>query len=709
MAKTHERSIAKRAASKRARTHLQVQKAQMDVHSGGVHCHWKDWENKSYTGQDGYHDHVFVVGGKLVRTDWGGQHRHPIMENGAVGSQLQPHTHDIFIGDELYVVEPGGAHNHTEGWDKDMPDMMLPGGEHRHTVEIDGVTYESITPNDVLSVNIRKGLNLGIQSLILSKDRFLTFEKASQKAEVLGLELKKFEEREEAFVFIQRDHGKFKELSLQTITLEDGVDAVIGVLNEDAGEPDVTLTPQAVIQPPKMNGQTKPEAEEQPPAAKVEIEMPNGVEIEIEAFDQVQQAQVLGYVTMSEEQASSLKNLKDEFAGQVKALKTVIDVIASPVTEFIDKWIEKASENHATAALLDRVNTELVLMADALSEVNLGVEVGIEKSLQEELAKVENNDQLAFALRTLNDVLVPVMKIFEDTSFERFHQLCKATHLSTSLLVKKNLSIEKALIPMDDMAREELKIAQEARSKKWGIEIVAGSALTFPSGFPTDLNDYGDPVNLKFPFDTEERAANARVRFKQFANDIYSKEDSKMVVHNRIVAKELEFGINVTIDENDPLDMLLSDHFWEAEGVNIVSEKSESDVEKNWFVPILKASEEERTVFGIVLEPNVTDLHKDTYDEDAVIKAAHHFMENMQNIGKNHTQIINGDVKILESYVAPVDMSLETPAGKVKIKKNTWLMKVRIIAEDIWQQVKKGELTGFSIGALAQVTSLEEE
>lgn len=186
MAKTQERSIAKRA-NKRARTHLQVQKAQMDVHSGGVHCHWKDWENKAYTGQDGYHDHVFVVGGKLVRTDWGGQHRHPIMENGSVGSQLQPHTHDIFIGDELYVVEPGGAHNHTEGWDKDMPDMMLPGGEHRHTVEIDGVTYESITPNDVLSVNIRKGLNLGIQSLILSKDRFLTFEKASQKPKSLGL------------------------------------------------------------------------------------------------------------------------------------------------------------------------------------------------------------------------------------------------------------------------------------------------------------------------------------------------------------------------------------------------------------------------------------------------------------------------------------------------------------------------------------------
>lgn len=686
MTKNTERSIAKRA-NKRARTHLQIQKGQMDVHSGGVHCHWKDWENKNYTGQDGYHDHVFVVGGKLVRTGWGGEHRHPISADGSVGAQMQPHSHDIFIGDELYVVEPGGAHNHTEGWDREMPDMMLPGGQHRHTVEIDGVTYESITPDDVLSVNIRKSFNLGIQSLILSKDRFLTFEKASQKAETLGLELKKFEEREDSFVFIQRDHGKFKELSLQTITLEDGVEAVIGVLNADAGESDVTLTPGAVSQGTPDN---------QPAPSN---------KIELEAFDQVQQTQTLGYVTMSEEEVGMLKNLKDEFAKQVQALKAVVDVIAAPVTEFIDGWIEKATENQAVTALLDRVNTELVLMSEALQEVNLGVQVSLEKSLQEELNKIENNEHLAFALKTLNDVLMPVMDLFADTSFERFHQLCKATHLSTTLLVKKNLSIEKALIPMDDMTREELKIAQEGRSAKWGIEIVSGSSLTFPSGFPTDLNDYGDPVNLKFPFDSEERAANARVRFKQFANDIYAKEQSKMVVHNRIVARELELGIHVTLDENDELDKLLADKFWEADGVTVVSEK---DVEKNWFVPILKASEEERTVFGIVLEPNVTDLHKDTYDDDAVIKAAHHFMENMQNIGKNHTQIINGEVKILESYVAPVDMNLETPSGKVKIKKNTWLMKVRIISEEIWQQVKKGELTGFSIGALAQVTDLKE-
>lgn len=696
MAKTHERSIAKRAASKRARTHSShVQKAQMDVSSGGVHCHWKDWENKNFTGQDGYHDHVFVVGGKLVRTNWDGNHRHQVNEK-EVGPQLAAHNHDIFIGEDLYVVEPGGAHSHTEGFDKEMPDMILPGGEHRHTVEIDGVTYESITPADVLSVNVRKSMNLGIQSLVLSKDRFLTFEKASQKAEALGLELKKFEEREDAFVFIQRDHGKFKELSLQTITLEDGVDAVIGVLNADAGLSDVTLTPGAVTQPPVTPGQ-----------AKVEIEMP-GVEIEIETFDKVQQTQTLGYVTMSEEEAGSLKNLKDEFAKQVQALKAVIDVIASPVTEFIDGWISKASENQATTALLDRVNTELVLMSEALQSLDLGVEVSLEKSLQDELSTIESNEHLGAALQTLNDVLHPVMKLFEDTSFERFHLLCKATHLSTSRLFKQHLSIDKSLVPMDDMAREELKIAQEARSKKWGIEIVPGSSLTFPAGFPTDLNDYGDPVNLKFPFESEERASNARTRFKQFANDIYSKEDSKMVVHNRIVARELELGIQVTIDESDALDMMLSDHFWEAQGVNIITEKSANDVEKNWFVPILKASEEERTVFGIVLEPNVTDLHKDTYDEDAVIKAAHHFMENMQNIGKNHTQIINGDVKILESYCAPVDMNLETPSGKVKIKKNTWLMKVRIIAEDIWQQVKKGEITGFSIGALAQVTDLKE-
>lgn len=695
MSSKRERSIAKRATAK-PKSHAEIKKSIGDVSTGGAHCHWLDHNNPSFTEQGGYHDHVFVIGGKLVRTAWDGPHRHYVTD-GQMGGQIQPHAHDLMFDNNLYFLDKGGEHSHAQNLSKLTSDPcgpcvdMVYDGEHRHTVEIDGVTYESLTPADVISADIRKSLNLGIQSVLFSKDRFLTWEKALQKAEELGLELKKFEERQGAFVFTQKDHSKFKELSLQTIDLEDGIQAVIGVLDLEVTQtPAVTLTPSAVSDGP----------------VKVSAAPAPSNQTEVAAFAEVQQAQTLGYVMMSAEEAAQLGDLKDEFAKDVQALKQVAETIVEPATKFLDSWISKADENHGVIGLLDRVMTGIVLVDEALSQVNLEVEVELEKDLKAEISVIENNDQLKEALEVLAGVLAPVTKLFEDTSFERFHKLTKATGLSIARLLKQNLAIDKALIPMEDMSRDELRFAQEFRAKTWGIEVVPGSALVFPTGFPTDLNDYGDPVNLKFPFNSDEAARSARARFKQFADQLYTKDDSKMMVHNRIVMRELELGMTVVIDETDPLDMLLSDMFWEAEGVQILTAE-DKPVEKNWFVPILKTAAEERTVFGIVLEPDVTDLHKDTYDEEAVVKAAHHFMEHMQNMGKMHTTIINDDVKILESYCAPVDMNLETPGGKVKVRKNTWLMKVRLVSDELWAQVKSGELTGFSIGALAQVTDLK--
>lgn len=112
--------------------------------------------------------------------------------------------------------------------------------------------------------------------------------------------------------------------------------------------------------------------------------------------------------------------------------------------------------------------------------------------------------------------------------------------------------------PRDGAEPDVNRERQKKRSKRFGIEVVEGAALTFPSGFPRKLSDYGDPVNLKFPTESKKRAANARVRFKQFANETYKKTKSKKVVHNRIVEAELRHGITPSIDLDDPLDRLLS-------------------------------------------------------------------------------------------------------------------------------------------------------
>lgn len=113
-------------------------------------------------------------------------------------------------------------------------------------------------------------------------------------------------------------------------------------------------------------------------------------------------------------------------------------------------------------------------------------------------------------------------------------------------------------------------------------------------------------------------------------------------------------------------------------------------------IPLLKTSEE-RYVFGIVLEPERVDAQQDIYSAAEVRDAAHRFMEEYRNLGLMHREILGEQVKILESYLAPADFE----ADGTRIKKGTWLLAVRVTDDDLWRQIKAGELTGFSIGGSA--------
>jgi DNA adenine methylase len=108
--------------------------------------------------------------------------------------------------------------------------------------------------------------------------------------------------------------------------------------------------------------------------------------------------------------------------------------------------------------------------------------------------------------------------------------------------------------------------------------------------------------------------------------------------------------------------------------------------------------EDERYVLGVVLEPDVVDAQQDTYSADEIRKAAHRFMEAFRGIGLQHRMRVNDKVKILESFLAPTDFAI----GEVSIRKGTWLFAVRILSDELWELVKSGALTGFSIGGSAR-------
>jgi len=119
---------------------------------------------------------------------------------------------------------------------------------------------------------------------------------------------------------------------------------------------------------------------------------------------------------------------------------------------------------------------------------------------------------------------------------------------------------------------------------------------------------------------------------------------------------------------------------------------------------------EERTVFAPVLEPNDgedgapldPDKQDEIYSAEAIRKTAHYWMENGGVIGLMHRFDVSKHVSVLESYLAPVDFTFKCDDGrKYKVRKGTWLLRVRINNDEMWKAIKKGELGAFSVGGTA--------
>jgi hypothetical protein len=117
-------------------------------------------------------------------------------------------------------------------------------------------------------------------------------------------------------------------------------------------------------------------------------------------------------------------------------------------------------------------------------------------------------------------------------------------------------------------------------------------------------------------------------------------------------------------------------------------------------MPLIKNTDpnDERYVLGIVLEPETVDAQGDIYSAEEIRRAAHKFMQEFGGLGVMHRFRANDQVKILESFLAPTDLTIDG----ARIKKGTWLLAVRVLSDELWKQVKNGTYSGFSIGGSAR-------
>ena len=125
------------------------------------------------------------------------------------------------------------------------------------------------------------------------------------------------------------------------------------------------------------------------------------------------------------------------------------------------------------------------------------------------------------------------------------------------------------------------------------------------------------------------------------------------------------------------------------------------------FVPILKADADLQIVTGVVLRPEVVDAHGDIIGADVIRKSAHKFLTEYNRRTKlklQHETFKAGRFDLVESFITPMDMSIGTKV----VKAGSWVISVKVNDKAIWQQVKDGKITGFSIGGRAKVRVLAE-
>lgn len=115
------------------------------------------------------------------------------------------------------------------------------------------------------------------------------------------------------------------------------------------------------------------------------------------------------------------------------------------------------------------------------------------------------------------------------------------------------------------------------------------------------------------------------------------------------------------------------------------------------WIAVGKAAEQ-RFVIGPILIPDTTDGQGDTITADVIERAAWAWLAEFRNTGVQHKMLANDLIKPVESYIVREDTTMN---GR-PIKAGTWVLGAVIKDDQLWEGVKNGTFTGWSIGGLAQ-------
>lgn len=118
---------------------------------------------------------------------------------------------------------------------------------------------------------------------------------------------------------------------------------------------------------------------------------------------------------------------------------------------------------------------------------------------------------------------------------------------------------------------------------------------------------------------------------------------------------------------------------------------------------IVKADEKMHYVTGVVYEPMTEDAHGNYMTEEEITKAAYGFSKSGGKIDIQHNFKSLDTANVVESYIAKCDMEIEGQP----VKKGSWLMTIEL-DEGTFDKVRKGELTGLSMGGVGRYSTVDK-
>ena len=109
--------------------------------------------------------------------------------------------------------------------------------------------------------------------------------------------------------------------------------------------------------------------------------------------------------------------------------------------------------------------------------------------------------------------------------------------------------------------------------------------------------------------------------------------------------------------------------------------------------PIFKADVERRLVYSVIAEPDTVDAQGDVMSAETIEAMAHSYMLISRKFDNRHDWRAV-DATPVESWIQRETTIL---LGE-EIKANSWVVGVKVFADDIWKKILSGEYQSFSIG-----------